>query len=45
MNICSVLAPIWNWKYKETFKNLNEVGKEQKTAQALYRNVPNEQEW
>lgn len=30
MNICSVLALIWNWKCKEAFKDLNEVGKEQK---------------
>lgn len=40
MNISSVLAPIWNWKYKEAFKDLNEVGKEQKTTWALHWNVP-----
>lgn len=39
MSICSMLVPIWNWKYKETFKDLKKVGKEQKTILALYWNV------
>lgn len=36
MSICSMLVPIWNWKYKEAFKDLKKVGKEQKTILALY---------